>query len=57
MKIEVRPLTASPQSDWQVRLDEQAITFHSESEARAYVEQLNSRLKAPHELPESLPIT
>ncbi|MBA1248440.1 hypothetical protein [Pseudomonas luteola] len=54
MKIEVRPLTRSPQSSWQVRLDDQAITFRTEDEARTYVDKLNARLKAPHKLPESL---
>jgi hypothetical protein len=55
MKIEVRPLTRSPQSSWQVRLDDQTIIFKTESEARVYVDKLNTRLKAPHTLPETLP--
>ncbi|WP_081664068.1 hypothetical protein [Metapseudomonas resinovorans] len=52
MKILVRP-TATPQGgSWQVCLDQHAVSFRSEAEARRFVSVLEARLKAPHQLPE-----
>ncbi|MDB6143172.1 MAG: hypothetical protein JWP80_2216 [Pseudomonas sp.] len=51
MKVLVRELTKSGGSEWQVRLDQHAVNFRSEAEARAFVETLESRLRAPHKLP------
>ncbi|MBA4728260.1 MAG: hypothetical protein H2073_19960 [Pseudomonas sp.] len=51
MNILVRRLTPYPDTAWQVCLDRQRVTFRSEAEARAFVETLQRRLKAPHRLP------
>nr|WP_301295601.1 hypothetical protein [Pseudomonas nitroreducens] len=37
---------------WEVCLDQQAVGFRSELEARSFVATLEARLKAPHRLPE-----
>ena len=50
MKILIKELT---KSQWQVRLDQHAITFRSEAEARAFTRTLEARLHAPHEFPET----
>ncbi|EWC40761.1 hypothetical protein [Stutzerimonas stutzeri] len=51
MNILVRPLTTFPDSAWQVCLDKHPVTFRSEAEAKAFVETLRKRLRAPHPLP------
>ena len=48
MKILIKELA---KSQWQVRLDQHAVSFRTESEARAFVATLESRLRAPHQLP------
>ena len=54
MKILIKALARSHKGQWQVQLDQQAVNFRSESEARAFVNTLQSRLQAPHYLPERL---
>jgi hypothetical protein len=51
MNILIRPLTLSQGNRWQVRLDQHSVTFRTESEARNFVATLETRLKAPHCLP------
>lgn len=53
MNILIKELAKSHGSQWQVRLDQHAVTFRSESEARAFVSILQSRLQAPHYYPEN----
>ncbi|WP_271409341.1 hypothetical protein [Pseudomonas sp. Q1-7] len=53
MKILVRPTTTPQGSNWQVCLDQHAVSFRSEAEARRFVSVLEERLKAPHMLPET----
>ncbi|SEN61582.1 hypothetical protein SAMN04487857_12614 [Pseudomonas sp. ok272] len=50
MKILIKELAKSHQ--WQVRLDNHAVNFRSEAEARAFTSTLEARLHAPHSLPE-----
>ena len=38
-------------SQWQVRLDQHAVTFRSEAEARAFTRTLEARIQAPHQIP------
>jgi hypothetical protein len=52
MKILIKALARSRDCQWQVQIDQQAINFRSESEARAFVDTLRTRLQAPHRLPE-----
>ncbi len=52
MDIQVRPLTSFEGSSWEVRMGRNKVTFRSESEARAFVELLESRLSAAHHLPD-----
>ncbi|UUQ66954.1 hypothetical protein NLK61_10055 [Pseudomonas fuscovaginae UPB0736] len=52
MKILVKALAKSRGNQWQVRLDQHAITFRSEAEARAFASTLQARLQAPHAFPE-----
>ena len=54
MKILIKALAKSPDCQWQVQLDQQAVNFRSESEARAFVDTLRTRLQAPHKLPDRL---
>ena len=54
MKILIKALARSRDCQWQVRIDQQAINFRSESEARAFVDTLRTRLQAPHRLPERM---
>ena len=54
MKILIRALARSRDCKWQVQIDQQAVNFRSEAEARAFVDKLQSRLHAPHRLPERL---
>ncbi|MGY2262839.1 hypothetical protein [Pseudomonas sp. SDO55104_S430] len=49
MKILIKELA---KSRWQVRLDQHAVTFRSEAEARAFTSTLEARLHAPHYLPQ-----
>jgi len=51
MKVLVRESTKSQGSQWQVRMDQHVVSFRSEAEARAFVRTLESRLLAPHQLP------
>ncbi|SDV14532.1 hypothetical protein [Pseudomonas vancouverensis] len=48
MKILIKELA---KSQWQVRLDQHAVTFRSEDEARAFTRTLEARIQAPHTLP------
>lgn len=52
MKILIKALAKSRGNQWQVRLDQHAITFRSEAEARAFASTLQARLQAPHAFPE-----
>lgn len=54
MKILIKALARSRDCQWQVQIDQQAINFRSESEARAFVDTLRTRLQAPHRLPEQM---
>ena len=54
MKILMKALAKSRDGRWQVQLDQQAVNFRSEAEARAFVDKLQARLQAPHSLPERL---
>ena len=54
MKILIKALARSRDGRWQVQLDQQAVNFRSEAEARAFVDKLQARLQAPHRLPERL---
>ncbi|AMB87284.1 hypothetical protein AWM79_19095 [Pseudomonas agarici] len=51
MKILVKELAKSHGSQWQVQLDQHAVIFRSESEARAFVSTLQARLYAPYSFP------
>ena len=51
MKILIKALAKSAGNKWQVRLDGDAFTFRSEAEARAFVETLQARIRAPHRFP------
>ena len=51
MNILVRPSQTPKGQCWQVCLDQQAVNFRSESEARRFVDHLE-RACAPHVLPE-----
>jgi hypothetical protein len=48
MKILIKELA---KSQWQVRLDQHAVTFRSEAEARAFTNTLEARLQAPIKFP------
>jgi hypothetical protein len=52
MKILIKELA---KSQWQVRLDQHAVTFRSEAEARAFMRTLEARIQAPHQIP--VPLT
>ncbi|MET1067341.1 hypothetical protein [Pseudomonas prosekii] len=49
MKILIKEVATS---QWQVRLDQHAVTFRSEAEARAFTRTLEARLQAPHQFPD-----
>ncbi|MBV4477934.1 hypothetical protein N8H74_06790 [Pseudomonas sp. B2M1-30] len=49
MKILIKEVA---KSQWQVRLDQHAVTFRSEAEARAFTRTLEARLYAPHQIPD-----
>lgn len=55
MDIQIQPLASLNGNSWEVRMDRNKVTFRSESEARAFVELLESRLSAPHFLPDFAP--
>ncbi|VVP41315.1 MULTISPECIES: hypothetical protein [Pseudomonas] len=48
MKILIKELA---KSQWQVRLDQHAVTFRSEAEALAFTRILEGRIQAPHQIP------
>jgi hypothetical protein len=48
VKILIKELA---KSQWQVRLDQHAVTFRSEAEARAFTRTLEARIQAPHQIP------
>ena len=52
MKILIKEMA---KTRWQVRLDEQTVNFRSEAEARAFTTTLETRIHAPHYLPERQP--
>ena len=51
MNILIRPLTLAQGNGWQVRMDQHAVSFRTEGEARNFVATLEARLHAPHLLP------
>ncbi len=51
MKILIKELATPQGSQWQVRLDQHAVTFRSEAEARMFTQTLQTRLLAPHAIP------
>lgn len=51
MLIRIQPLTQSDRTCWQVQLGAHCVTFRSEEEARQFLETLQARLQAPHQLP------
>ena len=55
MKILVRPSSSSKGKCWQVCLDQLAVDFRNEQEARLFVSTLENRLRAPHDLPRQAP--
>ncbi|MBV4522284.1 hypothetical protein KVG88_19675 [Pseudomonas sp. SWRI74] len=48
MKILIKEMA---KSQWQVRLDQHAVTFRSEAEALAFTRLLEARIHAPHQIP------
>jgi len=50
VNIRIRSITKPQGTSWQVRLDQHAVTFRSEAEARQFVATLEARLQAPHKL-------
>jgi hypothetical protein len=52
MKILIRTLSTAQGTLWQVRMDQHAVSFRSEAQAREFVNTLEARLKAPHRLPQ-----
>ena len=53
MKILIKELAKTRTPQWQVRIDQHAVTFRSEAEARAFVDTLQARIQAPHRFPVS----
>ncbi|MDH0893445.1 MULTISPECIES: hypothetical protein [unclassified Pseudomonas] len=51
MNILIRQVMTAEGARWQVCLDQQGVSFRSESEARDFVSVLQKRLRAPHPLP------
>ncbi|MFJ2537896.1 MULTISPECIES: hypothetical protein [unclassified Pseudomonas] len=49
MKILIKEVA---KSQWQVRLDQHAVTFRSEAEALAFIRTLEARICAPHQIPD-----
>ncbi|POM11901.1 hypothetical protein CUU62_07715 [Pseudomonas sp. WP001] len=45
MKILIKAL--AKKSQWEVRLDQRSIIFHTEAEARAFADTLQTRIQAP----------
>jgi hypothetical protein len=56
MKILIKALAKSPDCQWQVQIDQQAVNFRTKAEAKAFVDTLKSRLQAPHKLPEPMAV-
>ena len=50
MKIVVSASARKAGCPWQVQLDQHVVSFRSEAEARAFVDTLQQRLRAPHPL-------
>lgn len=55
MHILVRPSASHKGLCWQVCLDQLAVDFRNEQEARRFVATLEARLRAPHVLPRQEP--
>ena len=53
MKVLLSELKQPRGSCWQVRMDQHAVSFRSEAEARAFIATLEARLQAPHGLPQA----
>ncbi len=51
MLIRIQPQTQSGRTCWQVQLGAHCVSFRSEEEARQFLDTLQTRLKAPHQLP------
>ncbi|MDF3936155.1 hypothetical protein [Pseudomonas citronellolis] len=51
MHILVRPSASAKGKRWQVCIDQFAVDFRNEQEARLFVSTLEARLRAPHTLP------
>jgi hypothetical protein len=49
MKILIKEVA---KSQWQVRLDQHAVTFRSEAEALAFTRTLEARICAPYQFPD-----
>ncbi|WP_410016985.1 hypothetical protein [Pseudomonas sp. 7P_10.2_Bac1] len=56
MKILIKALAKSPDCQWQVQIDQQAVNFRTKAEAKAFVDTLQTRLRAPHTLPKRLAV-
>lgn len=52
MKIAIEQCNQGGECRWQVLLDQHRVSFRSEAQARQFVSTLESRLRAPHWLPE-----
>lgn len=52
MNILIKPLQTAQGQRWQVQMDQHGVSFTNEAEARAFVATLESRLRAPHVLPQ-----
>ncbi len=52
MKVFIRTLSTPQGPLWQVRMDQHAVSFRSEAQAREFVNTLEARLRAPHQLPQ-----
>ncbi len=54
MQIIVRQSNDAQHNFWQVHLDQLAVSFRNETEAQHFATTLQTRLQAPHLLPERL---
>ncbi len=52
MNVFIRTLSTPQGPLWQVRMDQHAVSFRSEAQAREFVNTLEARLRAPHQLPQ-----
>ncbi|MDG9881219.1 hypothetical protein CSV86_022030 [Pseudomonas putida CSV86] len=50
MKVVLEATGKKPDRPWQVRLDQHVVGFRSEAEARAFIDTLQARIRAPHPL-------